>query len=104
MIVTHFTGTDISIALARSLGLNLSNELPSDVVPSGKITTFLFFISDLCTISIACFAASLLPLFINKTSTDLVIRPMTGQLATSDFDRKVVSKILPRIIMSNQEI
>ena len=27
-----------------------------------------------------------------------------GPTATSDFDRKVVSKTLPRIIMSNQEI
>ena len=102
-IVTHWIGELVSITLAKSLGLNLNNFFPPDEVPSGKIVTFLSFKRNSEIPFTASEAASFLPLFINSISTAFVILPITGQWLTSIFDKKVVLKVLPRIIISNQE-
>ena len=83
--------------------LNFNNFFPPEEVPSGKIVTFLLCKINLEIPSTANEAAFLEPLSMNSISTAVVMRPIIGHLLTSIFDKKVVLKMLPRIIISNQE-
>ena len=89
--------------LAKSLGLNFSKPCPPEDVPSGKIVTLLLFFKNAEIPSTAKEAAFFVPLFIKSMSTAVVIFPIIGQRLTSIFDKNVVLKVLPSIMISNQD-